>query len=135
MSKAAHATSQNFSAAQESSVSISKLNNNDNDIINNSNNIVTKTEQNKQFSLDTFQSPLSNGMPALAPPMEKEFDWAFCNSELENQDSYILMDILTECVGPISSLTDENGLTLIHHAVLKGVEGKVQILVDFAIKN
>ena len=33
---------------------------------------------------------------------------------------------------PITTLVDENGLTLIHHAVLKGVDGKVQILIDYA---
>ena len=65
---------------------------------------------------------------------EKEFDWHFCTAELENQDSYILIDILRDVTAPITTLMDENGLTLIHHAVLKGVDGKVQILIDYAEK-
>jgi ankyrin repeat protein len=26
----------------------------------------------------------AGGIPGSSPPQEKEFDWAFCNSELEN---------------------------------------------------
>ena len=40
-------------------------------------------------------------LPAMAMPMtppieEKEFDWHFCTAELENIDSYILIDILRD---------------------------------------
>jgi hypothetical protein len=77
-----------------------------------------------------FVNVTNNGplpLPFIPPPAseEKEFDWHFCTAELENTDSYILIDILRDVTVPISTLVDENGLTLIHHAVLKGVDGKV----------
>ena len=65
------------------------------------------------------------GMPMPPPIEEKEFDWHFCTAELENIDSYILIDILRDEKESITKLVDENGLTLLHHAVLKGVDGKV----------
>lgn len=33
---------------------------------------------------------------------------------------------------PVYKIVDKNGMNLLHHAVLKGVEGKVQLLLDFA---
>ena len=72
--------------------------------------------------------------PPPETPEELEFDWHFLTAELENQDSYILIDILRGVNVPITTLLDENGLSLIHHAVLKGVDGKVQILIDYAEK-
>lgn len=32
-------------------------------------------------------------------------------------------------------MVDDEGLTLLHHAVLKGVEGKTKILIDLAKKS
>jgi hypothetical protein len=32
----------------------------------------------------------------------------------------------------ITSLVDDKGLTLLHHAVLKGIEGKTKLIIDVA---
>jgi len=41
-------------------------------------------------------------------------------------------DLLKNLGIPIVEIYDQLGLNLIHHAVLKGVEGKIQFLIDFA---
>lgn len=52
---------------------------------------------------------------------------------MESPDNFILCDILKDLKeNKIVDVVDDNGLTLLHHAVLKGVEGKVELLVDFA---
>ena len=75
--------------------------------------------------------------PPLPPPMQqvREFDWHYFNAELANDDDFVLLDLLREAQVPITALVDENGLTILHHAVLNGVDGKVQVLVDFAMNE
>lgn len=33
---------------------------------------------------------------------------------------------------PVYKIIDKNGMNLLHHAVLKGIEGKTQLMIDFA---
>ena len=88
------------------------------------------------FSLGSMQGPLDAsakasaefaGAPPPPPPMQqiREFDWLYFNAELENDEDFVLLDLLREAHVPITTLVDENGLTLLHHAVLNGVDGKV----------
>ena len=62
-------------------------------------------------------------------PINKHFqpniDINYIISELESNDNFILSKLLRE-MGEVSvtKLFDSNGMTLLHHAVLKGVEGK-----------
>ena len=47
----------------------------------------------------------------------------------------MLLHLLVTGLGdsnPITEVVDSQGLTLLHHAVLKGVDGKTQFLIDFA---
>jgi hypothetical protein len=54
-------------------------------------------------------------------------------AELENTDNFMLCELLRELgTTPITGIRDKKGLSLLHHAVLKGVDGKVQLLLDFA---
>ena len=34
---------------------------------------------------------------------------------------------------PLTNMTDHIGMNLFHHAVLKGIEGKTQLLIDFVV--
>ena len=60
------------------------------------------------------------------------FDWQFTLSELESHDNYILCDILKDLYCNVTEIIDKGGLNLLHHAVLKGIEGKCELLIDFA---
>ena len=60
------------------------------------------------------------------------FDWEFAIKELENEENLDLENILRTLKEPITSFYDENNLTLLHHAVLKGVDGKTGLLINFA---
>lgn len=63
---------------------------------------------------------------------QPNFNFAFAISELESQDNQMLVVILKELGDyPLVKIADRNGMTLMHHAVLKGVEGKTQLLIDF----
>jgi hypothetical protein len=61
------------------------------------------------------------------------FDLAYAMSELESPENQILSMLLKK-LGPypVYKIIDKNGMNLLHHAVLKGVEGKTQLLIDFA---
>lgn len=65
---------------------------------------------------------LSQG-PLTDNPIDA-FDWEFAIKEMENDENLDLENILKTLKEPIISFYDENNLSLLHHAVLKGVEGK-----------
>lgn len=52
--------------------------------------------------------------------------------ELAEKENYALESFLKEMNMKIHLVQDAQGLTLLHHAVLKLVEGKVRVLLDFA---
>ena len=64
-------------------------------------------------------------------PLEN-FDWAFAKKELENEENLDLLNILRTLREPITSLHDDSNLSLLHHSVLKGIEGKTELLINFA---
>ena len=61
-----------------------------------------------------------------------EFDWSIFLAELETKENEMLQMHLRSCPFLINEQADEKGFTLIHHAVLKCVPGKVQTLIDLA---
>ena len=65
--------------------------------------------------------------------MKSKFDLNYVLAELETNDNFMLSNLLKD-LGSISILDvkDKEGLTLLHHAVLKGIDGKTQLLIDFA---
>jgi len=61
--------------------------------------ILNSAEFNPTFLSNVNNGPLPLNPNQYPPPPiaeEKEFDCAFCTAELENQDSYILIDILRD---------------------------------------
>lgn len=63
---------------------------------------------------------------------EENFDWNFALNELSSESDLLLKNILKTVMVPITDLLDGKGLNLLHHAVLKGVDGKTKLLIDFA---
>jgi len=60
--------------------------------------------------------------------------WPLLIEVLESERNYELTQLLETKMMTIkvTELKDHNGLSLLHHAVLKGMEGKTKILIDFA---
>ena len=65
--------------------------------------------------------------------MKSKFDLNYVLAELESSDNFMLCNLLKD-LGSLSILDvrDKEGMSLLHHAVLKGVDGKTQLLLDFA---
>lgn len=63
---------------------------------------------------------------------QQTFDWQFALGELESEENLLLRNILMTLSNPITEVFDDKGLSLLHHAVLKGIEGKTMLLIDFA---
>ena len=63
---------------------------------------------------------------------EENFDWKFALNELGQESDLLLKNILKTVMIPITDLVDAKGLNLLHHAVLKGIDGKTKLLIDFA---
>ena len=51
---------------------------------------------------------------------------------MENEENLDLLNLLKSLKEPITSLYDDNYMTLLHHAVLKGIDGKVELIIDLA---
>lgn len=62
----------------------------------------------------------------------KTYDWAMCLIEIESKENSNLPNLVRNCPFTIVEQTDERGFTLMHHAVLSCVVGKVQTLVLLA---
>ena len=62
-------------------------------------------------------------------------DISFLLSELELQSSDLVKQIIKDYGQPIIKYRDDHGFTLLHHVVLKSIDGKVQFLIDYAIKE
>lgn len=56
----------------------------------------------------------------------------FFLSELKMKSSEMMAAILGDHKDSITKITDEKGYTLLHHAVLVAIDGKVKYLVDYA---
>ena len=68
----------------------------------------------------------------LEDGMEDEFDWEMAVSELEQESNLLLKNLLRTHNGPVCNLSDEKGMTLLHHAVLKGTPGKTRFILEFS---
>jgi ankyrin repeat protein len=60
-------------------------------------------------------------------------DWSLLLAEMESSDFDLLSQYLKKLKCNVVDLADDNGFTLLHHAVLKGQDGKVQQVVDMAL--
>ena len=60
------------------------------------------------------------------------FDWAAYMVQLETEGHSGLRQLVSTCPFTITDQQDDKGFTLLHHAVLGGVEGKVEALVLLA---
>jgi len=57
---------------------------------------------------------------------QQKFDLNYCLAELENPENIVLCQLLRDLeMTPITHIRDKKGLSLLHHAVLKGADGKV----------
>lgn len=71
-----------------------------------------------------------------SPPVTgKPEDFEAILGELGEKDNSVLEQFLDGMKMRVHHVRDEQGLTLLHHAVLKLVEGKVKALLDFARKD
>lgn len=61
-----------------------------------------------------------------------DLDWNFILRELEREENLFLNNFLKTLPCPITFIKDIKGLNLLHHAVLKGVDGKTKLLIDYA---
>jgi palmitoyltransferase ZDHHC13/17 len=59
-------------------------------------------------------------------------DWSLLLAELEQPDFELLRQYLRKLYINVLELADENGFTLLHHAVLKGQDGKVKQVINLA---
>ena len=78
-------------------------------------------------------SRTSRKQPSMQNISEENFDWKFALNELGQESDLLLKNILKTVMIPITELVDAKGLNLLHHAVLKGIDGKTKLLIDFAI--
>jgi len=63
------------------------------------------------------------------------FDWAIFLPELESMDDEMLaVQIRNNLSIDMTEVADDKGFTLLHHAVLKGVPGKVEALIGLVKK-
>lgn len=67
-----------------------------------------------------------------ATQMTMEFDWTIFLAELETKEDDLLEMHLRNCPFHINEQADEKGFTLIHHAVLKCIPGKIETLINLA---
>ena len=58
-------------------------------------------------------------------------NWTIISDELESHENIHVINML-KTMNDITQIVDHEGLSLLHHAVLKGVEGKTKILIDMA---
>ena len=61
---------------------------------------------------------------------QQTYDWAMFLGELESTDNKKLLNQVRQCPFTIVEQTDEKGFTLVHHAVLSCIAGKVQTLIN-----
>ena len=66
----------------------------------------------------------SSGFQSVGGEAADMFDMEFLIKELENELSIDLENMLQILKPPITTIVDENNLSLLHHAVLKGVQGR-----------
>ena len=80
----------------------------------------------------TFQGGTTDTKDRLTS-VEVQFDWSFVLAELENPEDEMLKGHLKQTVIPLSriaTIIDDKGFSLLHHAVLKGIPGKVAVIID-----
>ena len=65
----------------------------------------------------------------------QHFDWAYVTKELENEDDLDLLNYLKSMREPLTTFADQNSLTLLHHAVLNGTDGKTELIINYAKKE
>jgi len=76
--------------------------------------------------------------PKLPKPLTIKVDWELLFEELEQIRNDFLLEYLTKLNAggvKIDSIQDEKNFNLLHHAVLKGQNGKVRFLIETAKKN
>lgn len=84
---------------------------------------------NRQRKGDAFASVQSYGNEMFPNVL----DWSLLLAEMDNTCFDLLSQYLKKLhLNPVE-LADENGFTLLHHAVLKGQIGKVDQVVDMVV--
>lgn len=105
-----------------------------------SNPIAVKDSQHSQKKVGgrlsgfSHDSKFGNGrMSADSSVFPSVLDWSLLLAEMESSDFDLLSQYLKKLKCNVVDLADDNGFTLLHHAVLKGQDGKVQQVVDMAL--
>ena len=66
-----------------------------------------------------------------------QIDWPFILSSIESIDNKQLLSVLEEVTNygqKITEIVDDKNFNLLHHAVLKGFHGKINFLIENALK-
>ena len=74
---------------------------------------------------------LVSGYRRPSPNDRSGLNWTIISEELESHDNIHMVNFV-QSLSDITTFVDDEGLSLLHHAVLKGVEGKTKILIDIA---
>jgi ankyrin repeat protein len=81
--------------------------------------------------VETFISLSDHTQPRVSLDQRaKAINWNFVMNEIENEFGENLKKYLVECGAKIDTIRDDKGFSLLHHAVLKGADGKVNQLID-----
>lgn len=88
--------------------------------------------------MDTIESAnagieFDHGVDKTSQQSLIKVDWNFILAELESAEDDMLKLHLRSEIVPLSrivEIVDDKGFNLLHHAVLKGVPGKVDVLLD-----
>ena len=87
------------------------------------------------FGQSEHQQFINTGLSQGMLSENQHFDWAYVTKELENEDDLDLLNYLKSMREPLTTFADQNSLTLLHHAVLNGTDGKTELIINYAKKE
>lgn len=91
------------------------------------------SQYNRQVNQDEDDSSdLSMPLNGINTSVERKIDWDFVIRELEAEDDQMLLNYLNALNEPVYMHFDQDDFTLLHQAVLKGLDGKVDLILKLA---
>ena len=91
----------------------------------------TREEESKEQRL-IVESSVETTTAGVPLSKQENCDWDIVLAELESGDNAFLETYIKRLTFDITLTFDEKGFSMLHHAVLKGVPGKVKFLINIA---